>query len=477
MTKFLRGNREITVALPTVMPPLDDEQLAAAAAMTQDDKLLFSDPGAGKTLTALKAERMLFDANGRRKTLIVCPAIAVYTWLRWIGKMYEDTGHAVVQVIDKGNRAVTPEATHVIVTYGLLSRDSKGELCDRLREWKYDILIADESDNLNGWHSKCTLAVLGLPGDKARPGLFYNATFCWMLTGTPIPRYNDGLYPVLRALFPNRLDKYHVREASNFLDTFTIRERVRYGKMKFAKEQVSGSRNNKLLRELLFDGDTPICIRIKLKLRDEPIIRFKSLDFKLSKELEALENDLGSGDTVEGDRFIDPRLAVALNKLGNEMVPHIVKDLQEVVRAKRKAKDHTGILVLYWHRTVGDKIAAWLEGAGYKVGMINGRTNAIADAETERAFNAGELDFVVGQVKAMGVAINLQENCDTVFFAEDSFSDAANLQAYQRVWRRGQERQVNVTFYRALQSSLADMRPRTAAKKRIGARAVLDGGN
>lgn len=106
---------------------------------------------------------------------------------------------------------------------------------------------------------------------------------------------------------------------------------------------------------------------------------------------------------------------------------------------------------------------------------MNGSTTPDNDAETELLFNTGKIDAVVGQIKAMGVAINLQANCNDVRFVEDSFSDTANEQAYKRVYRRGQEIPVTVTFYRSWNSSLAYVRSNVAEKKRISAKKVLDG--
>jgi hypothetical protein len=90
------------------------------------------------------------------------------------------------------------------------------------------------------------------------------------------------------------------------------------------------------------------------------------------------------------------------------------------------------------------------------------------------AFNGGSARILLGQIKAMGVALNLQENCDHVVFAEDTYSHAANLQAYQRVWRRGQESVVRVDFCKSL-LPLSDLRYNVATKKGADAAVTLDG--
>lgn len=473
---IMRGAKALRITAPEV-PVLDDEQESSALTMYEAQSLLlWSDPGAGKTLTAIRAlEHVEENMGAPPGVLILCPPVAVYTWLRWLKAVYQANGWgAYIQVIDKGNRAVTPEATHVVIPYSLISRNPD-KLYDAVAAWLPDVLICDESDNLTGWTAARTRFVFGADFDK---GVSKLATYRWMLTGTPIPRYNDGLYPVLRNLFPQVLKGYGVFEAEAFLETFTWRETVKYGKMRMPKKNVAGSVNNKLLRQMLFDpdrwGGCPLVIRNKLKLGTDLLEIYKSLDFDLSKELVKLEDELSEVPEDGEARTVDPRMATALRKLGEEMAPHVAADIAADMEDKRAKGDKRGMLVLHWHKSVGNLLTAYLQQHGYKVAQMNGATKADADAITEADFNAGKLDFVVGQIKAMGVAINLQENANDVRFAEDSFSDAANQQAYQRVYRRGQKDVVSVTYYRALQSSLADMRPRVAKRKREGAKKVLD---
>lgn len=469
-----RGGKPLRINFQTV-PPLDKEQRDGATLMFAARRLLLlSDPGAGKTLTALRALMFVKADNASAKTLIACPPIAVDTWVRWTASMHRLHGYdCAIEVLAKGNSPVTTDTTVLIVPHSLLSRINPLML-HRVKEWGYDVFINDESDGMNGWTSQRTRAAFG---DRFDSGLSDKATYRWMLTGTALPRYNDGFYPVLRNLFPDKLAKHHVKEAENFLEAFTTRETVKFGRMRLPKKQVSGSRNNKLLNHILFDAEDgyPCALRVKLKLAVPLHLEAVDLDFPLSAELRQLEEELEAVKMEQGDRVVDTRMATALRMLGEEAAPHVAADILADMADKRASGDDTGVLILYWHTSVGEAIARSLSEAGYRVAMMNGSTKQDADAATEAAFNAGRLDFVVGQIKAMGVAINLQENCCDVRFAEDSFSDAANQQAYQRVYRRGQHRRTTVTFYRAERTALADMKPRVAEKKRKGAHEVLDG--
>ena len=472
------GDKEYALSLPDEIPELDDEQLRAGDFMFQrGSALLFSDPGAGKTLTALHAlvqveeERKL---HGRRppKVLIVVPTIAIRTWAVWIKYVYQVTGHdAVVNVLEKCSSPVTVDDTHVIVTYGMLSRDAT--LVRRLQEWGSDVLICDESDNLVGLDSARTRAVYG---HDYTSGLAKGPFWAWFLTGTPLPRYHDGLYPVLRNRFAGRLVAAGLLDKKAYLNHFCYVRRVKFGKMKFVKEQVAGSRNEKDMYALLFGGTRPIAVRNKLNL-DKPIIRDITLEHKFSKAFKSLEMELiagNSSDMMDDIAEIDPRATTALRIMGEEFAPAVAVHVNKTLQEMRKDDDRTGILLLYWHKEVGNILFKRLkEDFGWLVGRIDGSTTRKTREEVEDEFNSGMLDVCLGQIKAMGVALNLQKNCHRVGFAEETFSATMDLQAYQRVWRRGQERQVIVDFYRPF-TPLAEWKPRTKARKSKSAGRSLD---
>jgi hypothetical protein len=103
-------------------------------------------------------------------------------------------------------------------------------------------------------------------------------------------------------------------------------------------------------------------------------------------------------------------------------------------------------LVLFWHVEVGTAIADALRAAGKRVALVMGSTSAAGRDAAVAAFQAGERDYLVGQIIAMGSAINLQAHCRHVCFAERSFSPRDMRQAFARVWRMGQKAHVQVDY-------------------------------
>lgn len=488
------GKRALRLGVADAIPEPDAEQVVAAYDMVEDiNKLLLSDPGAGKTLTALQAmmlvEERLDEGEDPRPDItavIVVPNIAIGTWVRWIYAAYVAADRdAVIQVVSKGSDAIRLDATHVILTYGMVSHRETAPVVDALRKSPYAIFIADESDNLTGTDSNRSVTVFG-QGFKCGPdALSHNAIWSWFLTGTAIPRWNDGLFPVLRAKFPHKLRNLVTRNGTEygnaldletFVHIFCVTEQVKYGSMQHIKTNICGSRNNPLLNSILYGGTFPIAIRIKLKLEDY-VEREITIEPKFTKEFLTLEEELETLPHIDthGNRLIDSRLATAQRLLGIQSAPEVVKHVLAVHKDDQRNSAVTlGKTILYVHTEAGNIIANELTSKGFKVRMINGSTKSEDDMETERMFNAGEVDFVVGQIIAMGVAINLQEHCDYVAFAEETYSHSKNLQALQRVWRRGQKRKVRVDRCRAM-TFLAVGKASSAERKGSSASEVLDG--
>lgn len=461
---------EVHFALPQSVPTLDAEQFNSAMSMVnQRDLLLFSDPGAGKTLTALEAVRILYARGKKPKTVVLCPTIALRNWAIWSAK-YLDIS---VQILTGNDQIPDPDVGMVICTFGTVGR--KGALMpERLKMFmsahnRTAVLIIDESDNLNGVDSNRTDAIFG-PN-----GLANFTDYCWPMTGTPLPRYQDGLWPVLNCLFPKHLEKHGVETKKKFMDTFCRVKRVKYGKMRVAQETVAGNRNIILMNDLLYGGEAPIVIRNKLTIRATAYLKEITLDLHPSKELRALEAAALSEQEQETDAYGNPievvstEMGAALHLYGQELAPYVA---DAVLGLLRKVDD--GILVLFWHKAVGQKLLELLTNEGVSCSKIDGSTSMKARDEEVDRFNSGLCTVLIGQIKTMGVALNLQDNCHTVVFAEDTYSASANLQAYQRVYRRGQEKDVDVVFCKTLMP-LADIRSRVADRKGSDAAVSIDG--
>lgn len=472
------NNKELTYLSKKDLPELDDDQIDAADHMHQvGSHMLLSEPGAGKTITALDAlARVEFSSEDndepQAKVLVLCPPIALFNWARWITTVYDAIEiDSKVQLLTAGSATLHDDTTHAVVPYSVISRKGS-KLTSKLFRPKWTVLIADESDNLTGTNSNRTNIVFGA---SRMSGLVDNVKWRWFLTGTPIPRYQDGLWPVLSECFSKRLREFGINGEADFMETFCYTKKVRYGRMTRSKTVVSGSKNRKLMNKLLYDGAGRVATRLKTPLRNEPTFRDVSILLKPSPELQKINDDVEHGINVDdyGVQLVDPNVSKGLRLLGVEAAPAVAKYVVDKIAIKRNAGDKRGILLLFWHTDVGKLLQKELEAEKLNTVRIDGATpNKDRDAYIQE-FNDGYCDVMIGQTKSMGVAVDLQWNCNHVVFAEDTFSSAMNEQAWRRVARRGQTSTVLVDTC-TTQLYLSNMRSAVAARKDKEARDAVE---
>lgn len=460
------------MTVPDKIPPLDQEQIDAGRWLAEDGRetgLLFSDPGAGKTLTAIFGmAELAFGARLAKgkldKVLVVCPTIALREWAIWITAYYRAAClSSRVQIITKNATVIDPDATHVVVSYGVAGRGGSA-VAEAARGMAWSVLACDESHNMANLKTARAREIIG-PGSIAKV-----AKRVWFITGTPIPRYQDGLWPMLRR-FPDRMRSIGVNNYQDFVNMFCYTRRVRYGGMRQAREVISGNRNKDIMTALLY-GEPAIAWRNKLVIRDKPVFHDMTLPLRPSKELRRLQEAALAGEQ-EFDSYgnivkvVDPVMVEALHLYGVELAPNVAGAVTGLLQDR-----DDGILVLYWHKKVGDVLRERLADYGVLTVQIDGSTSTRERERLVDAFNNGECDVLLGQIQAVGVALNLQKNCHTVVFAEDTYSDTMNMQAYQRVWRRGQTKTVEI--YRAKTVlPLSDIRINVAARKGSDAADIL----
>ena len=85
---------------------------------------------------------------------------------------------------------------------------------------------------------------------------------------------------------------------------------------------------------------------------------------------------------------------------------------------------------------------------GKTTGLIHGGTGPRERLRLIRAFQAGELDVLVGSLETVAEGLTLTR-ADTVHFLERSWKPSRNIQALRRIHRIGQTRPVTALYYEA----------------------------
>lgn len=425
--------------------------------VSRGDALNYSLPGTGKTITSLEA----LARSGHSQALVICPPIALKMWAEeaegWLG--------AKTFVLRTGGDIIPKDADFIVAPYSLASASQRSAL---YRRFSSGALILDEADALRRATSKRTSAVFGTRGDGAG-GFIEQFDHVWPLTGSPIYRFNDDLYPTLRALYPHVLDSIGCLEYEDFIRSFCVSKRRQFHKNMPPQNVVIASANEMILRNVMRDK-----VKFIRRYTNSSIPPAKEREFfpsmrGISKEYADAVNNMSEQDLMKAlvsqdkDEFGMQAVwqAVALAKVDGAV------DHFESIYTGRP------ILLGVWHDSVGIAFEQALTAKGYKVKRVYGATSDKAREKARDEFNAGEIDCIVGQMQAMGVSWNLQKLSSQVMVGQDHYSPAVIEQFFKRVYRLGQQRSTTldiVSSAHPLDKAIARMRKARAKSHSI----VLD---
>lgn len=426
--------------------------------------LLADEQRVGKTGTAILAA----DENLEASILVVTTASGRPVWERaWA--QWSPFARSV-QVMQRARKA---EADVVIVGWGGVNRaDVRHELLKR----RWDRLILDESHAAKSFDAARTKATYGFPIDDGAllstdTALAGKAAGVWALTGTPLPNSPADLYPMMRALCPERLAaRDGLPDVTTYGDFLHRYCHVRMKKLPrgFRKIPVIvGGRNLEELRERLGD------FMLRRTQQDVGITRpiYETFPLLVSpKARREAEGDVNRAKVLAAAEAGDTKA------LEMELAP--IRRLTGTIKAQavvEAVKDEFAggldkLVIAFWHRDVGDILEEGL--AGYGVVRLDGSTPAHERATAEERFR-GKARVFLGQIQAAGEAIDL--SCASeLLFAETSLVPAQMAQMSMRVTNYTQTRAPRVRVS-VLQGSIDEALEDILLRKWSAIREVVKG--
>ena len=261
-----------------------------------------------------------------------------------------------------------------------------------------------------------------------------------------LPRGRDFTTLVTQAPGANQEAKLGGLSIERFQIRYTIRQQKKFPGARFPVTMSVGSRNTEELREILYSGANRVAVRRELAdvwAAMPPITHNRyTISLSSSPELTAALADLRSMSRAQVEDKLaakDPALSTMRRLIGLGKVAAAAD-----VIAERAADTAGAVLVGAWHTEVIDGLCAATRAKGLRCEILDGRTSLPRKAALEAAFNAGEIDVLVGQIGAMGVSLNLQRGGNCIIVVEEDWSPAIMDQFYARLYRMGQERHVHV---------------------------------
>lgn len=405
------------------------------AAFLADRKFagLFFGMGTGKTVTSLEAAKRV----GSEFVVVIAPPIALPMWQReaeaYLG------GKA--QILKTGSTKIDPDAKIVVVSYAIAQK-RKDELRDELSYGEATVLICDESHALKNPKAKRTAAVLG------KGGIASGAVYSWLLTGTPITRWNDDMFAFMcRADIPGMKQRCGGVALERFQMRFTVRQERKFPGARWPVKMVVGNRNVEELADWVYNGGHALRVDLDEVFKDMPPLTTNAYVIPLdaSAELKAKLAEVKKMKLADLQKAVEnkePALATIRREIGMAKVKAAANEIAERVESGQN------ILVGAWHTDVIDALDAELLKRGYTVGVIDGRKSSAHKEDICGAWNAGHLQVIVGQIAAMGVSLNLQQGGSQIVVVEEDWSPTIMDQFYARLWRYGQEKHVHVDILR-----------------------------
>jgi hypothetical protein len=411
-----------------MLTPYPHQTADARWLASQTTALNASEPRTGKTGTAIIAADLIMA----QRICVVTTASGRAVWRKAF-----DTWPKFRRSVSIGPSAADVQ---IVSWAGVTQAEQRAAM---LRQ-HFDLLILDESHYAKTYEAARTRAVYGDPrtdGDAAAAALALRsrADAVWCLTGTPLPNSPADLFPMLRALCPERLaardEMPDVRGHAAFMDRYVITRPKKISRFR-SIDVVCGSRNLPELRDRL-DGFLlrrtqadvgirgPIYETMPLLVSDAVRRQIDGIDTKAV--LAAAE----AGDTRALEMHLGP-----MRRLTGEI------KAKAVVEAVREALDNglDKIVLMAWHTDVIASLADALHD--YGVSVVAGHTPpAGRDAAVEH-FGAGGRVFI-GQILAAGEAIDLSAASE-LWFVESSFVPKDMAQAALRITNHTQRRQAFV---------------------------------
>jgi len=377
-----------------------------ATALSLARRLYLGDePGLGKTRTVLHAA----ETAGVSALHVLCPAVVREHWKR----EHAALGYSYALRVESYQRYV-------------VSEKARQEL-----QWHAGnvALALDEAHFLKHSSSRRTRLILG-----TGTGLAHGYHYVWPLSGTPVPRNPAEIFPIMLALWPERLKAAGVSTYMSFLNRFCQWRATTYG------PRIYGLRNAEELRALI----KPVMFRrlVKDVLPDLPPLRWGVVTISAAptalEEVYRLEQ-LPSIARLHRQLNLVGQLPPADENIARYR--HAVGDAKapaaaELIASELEAEPGSKRVVFAYHRSVLDTLQAALEK--YNVVRVDGDVPQSKRAGLVEYFAHGAARVFLGQLQACATGLDgLQYGSHDAVLVEPDWATDVNVQAGRRVTRIG----------------------------------------
>jgi SWI/SNF-related matrix-associated actin-dependent regulator 1 of chromatin subfamily A len=481
------GSGKIPIYHPSNMKPYPYQQAGVEYILPRPAVILADQMGLGKTCQALLTMNMRHPVEA----LIVCPAILKYNWLKEARKWM--IGHITVYIYESKKiryyeSRITNHNKNTIIH--IINYDILDKFKDRLLNTPFNFFVADECHYIKNEDSIRT---------KISQQLARKAKWKILITGTPIYNKPKDLFVPLNLIDPVMFGNFF-----HFAQRYCGAHKAKIGAKSVMK--YSGATNvdelntilraNYMVRRMAKD----VLKDLPDKIKDVIILNEDGLEKIVEKEKQALANSKQEEEKIKAEveqlreliktnqeyeaqykekvkamreiRFKNfGEISRIRKELAIKKAPYVVDFVKEILDNN---EDPQGKIVVFGHHTeVLEKIYTDLKK--YKPVIVTGK---IKDTDRQMAISSfsekNDTRVFIGSMGAAGTGVDgLQNNCNTVVFAELDWTPSLVDQAESRLQRIGQKNSVWV-YHIVANDSIDSRIVKLMMEKEAVAKEILD---
>lgn len=395
--------------------------------------ILADDMGLGKTLQALTFLDSLRGEEKLGKCLILVPTSLIYNWMSESKRFTPDLRMISFNSKEKEQlTALMEEEDQVIVlsTYGLFTEHE-----EYFQEFKWNIHIFDEAQNLKNIVTKRTTAVRRLP-----------AKFKLCLTGTPLENHLGEFFSLLDLCVPGSLGSYE-----EFKKLYVNPQNIEPSDIKYLRMKSRPLVLRRTKSEILKELPEKTITLMKIPFSDEQRKIYRDVALSWNEKVKDSIKEVGEAKSQMimltallrlRQVCSDPAALPGVSFKNDPPKLQLLKDtLESIVDAGESAIVFTQFIPTM------ERIKAGLKKRNIPCFSIDGRSSKTQRENTLKGFSEMEEGCVlVMTLKTGGVGLNLTK-ASYVFHLEPWWNPAVENQATDRVHRLGQNRAVQVYRY------------------------------
>jgi len=380
--------------------------------------------GLGKTVEAITAARIL----NARSVLIVAPKIVMGQWRDQIKVWWPERSDDVfIYGATDAKKRKVEQGCIVIINYEKLLNESN---MNKLRQFSWDVLIADEAHKIKNHSSKRTRALKALPAVRK-----------YALTGTPILNKPDDLWSILHFLSRD----YSGISYWNFVNYFCEIDEGFWGREIVGLTQIPG--RVEVLQKLLDKVSVYNTLNVAQGKTVETVrLEMTPAQRKLYKDMKNLVLEaLPENAQIANGAVMTIRVVQATSWPGLFLGPEEPGPKFEWIAAMCEDNPDEKFVVFSRFEQSARALGEFLKTRDVKSVQLTGQVKDSEKEENKKQFIEGDARVLIGTIGAMGQGTDgLQYASHTGIFIDRDWSPEIMAQCEDRLNRRGQRFKVNI---------------------------------